>query len=130
LLLISATDNEPHRLWNHAFGFLGNSWVQLTAGFALVASRVPRSLLGAGLPKNRDYEMTDHDTMDVLTGVMLVAAFLGFFALCAMLVEWWDSTWRVAVEPVRSEVYGARMSPSPCAYRSWWWWQSAGCRLI
>jgi hypothetical protein len=56
--------------------------------------------------------MTDDDTMDVLTGVTLVAAFLGFFALCAMLVEWWNSTWRVAVEPVRSEVYGARMIPS------------------
>jgi hypothetical protein len=32
--------------------------------------------------------MTDRDTMDVLTGVTLVAAFLGFFAVCAMLVEW------------------------------------------
>ena len=61
-----------------------------------------------------------------LTGVTLVAAFLGFFALCAMLVEWWNSTWRVAVEPVRSEVYGARMIPSPCFYRSWWWWRSSG----
>ena len=37
-----------------------------------------------------------------------------------------DWTWRVAVEPVRSEVYGARMSPSPCFYRSWWWWRSSG----
>jgi hypothetical protein len=74
--------------------------------------------------------MSQHDTMDVLTGVTLVAAFLSFFALCAMLVEWSDSTWRVAVEPVRSEVFSARMSPSPCFYRPWWWWQSAGCRVI
>ena len=61
-----------------------------------------------------------------LTGVTLVAPFLGFFALCAMLVEWWNSTWRVAVEPVRSEVYGARMIPSPCFHRSW---RSSGCRV-
>jgi hypothetical protein len=74
--------------------------------------------------------MTDRDTMDVLTGVTLVAAFLGFFALCVMLVEWWDSTWREAVSPVRSQVYSARIGQSPCLYRSWWWWQSAGCRVI
>ncbi len=46
--------------------------------------------------------MTDDDTMDVLTGVALIAAFFSFFALCTILVKWWDSTWRVAVEPVRS----------------------------
>jgi hypothetical protein len=71
--------------------------------------------------------MTDDDTMDALTGVMLVATLLGFFGLCIMLVEWWDSTWKVAVEPVRSQVYSARMSPSPCFYRSWW--RSSGCRV-
>jgi hypothetical protein len=73
--------------------------------------------------------MTDDDTMAVLTGVTLIATFVGFFATCAMLVEWWDSTWQVAVEPVRAEIYSARMSPSPCFYRSWWWWRSVGCRV-
>jgi hypothetical protein len=61
--------------------------------------------------------MTDDDTIDVLTGIALIATSLGFFALCAMLVQWWDSTWKVADEPVRSQVYIAQMSPSPCFYR-------------
>ena len=34
--------------------------------------------------------MTDNDTMDVLTGIALIAAFLGFLAACVMLVQWWE----------------------------------------
>jgi hypothetical protein len=74
--------------------------------------------------------MNRHDTMDVLTGFAVIAAMVLFFATAGALVEWWDTTWRIAVEPVRSEVYAARIH-SPCLLHSWWWWwRSAGCRLI
>ena len=43
-------------------------------------------------------------TLDMLKGVALVAVFIGFLATCAALVEWWDTTWRIAVEPIRSKV--------------------------
>ena len=68
--------------------------------------------------------------MDVLTGFAVIASMVLFFATVAALVEWWDTTWRIAIEPVRSEVYAARMSPSPCLLHSWWWWRESGCRLI
>jgi hypothetical protein len=61
--------------------------------------------------------MTDNDTMDVLTGVALVASFFAFFAACVMLVQWWNATWRVAVDPIRVEIYSARIGQSPCLYR-------------
>jgi hypothetical protein len=73
--------------------------------------------------------MNRHDTMDVLTGFAVIAAMVLFFATAGALVEWWDTTWRIAVDPVRSEVYAARIH-SPCLLHSWWWWRSAGCRMI
>jgi hypothetical protein len=68
--------------------------------------------------------------LDTLKAVTLVAAFIGFLATCAALVEWWDTTWRIAVSPIRAEVYSARIAPSPCLLHSWWWWRESGCRLI
>jgi hypothetical protein len=73
---------------------------------------------------------TRGEVKDTITGMMLVLAMVLFFATCAALVEWWDTTWRIAIEPVRSEVYAARMAPSPCLLHSWWWWRESGCRLI
>jgi hypothetical protein len=67
---------------------------------------------------------------DTITGMMLVLAMVAFFATAGALVEWWDSTWREAVSPVRSQIYSARIGPSPCLSGSYWWWRSAGCRVI
>jgi hypothetical protein len=67
--------------------------------------------------------------LDTLKAVALVGTFIAFLATCTALVEWWDTTWRIAVEPVRSEVYAARIL-SPCLLHSWWWWRESGCRLI
>jgi hypothetical protein len=74
--------------------------------------------------------MTDHDTMDVLTGIAILTALALFFAVTVSLVRLWDSTWREAVEPVRSEVYSTRLGHSPCTLNSWWWWRDAGCRVL
>jgi len=70
--------------------------------------------------------------MDTLKGAALIAAFLGFIAICATWICIWDSTWRVAIEPVRGAIYETRLNrlgPSPCLRSSWMLWQSAGCRL-
>jgi anti-sigma factor ChrR (cupin superfamily) len=48
--------------------------------------------------------MSHHDTMDVLAGFAVIAAMVLFFATAVARVEWWDTTWRIAVNPVRSEV--------------------------
>ena len=74
--------------------------------------------------------MSRHDTMDVLSKFVLIASMVIFFATAAALVEWWDTTWRIAVDPIRSEVYRARLSPSRCLTGSYWWWRSAGCQVI
>jgi hypothetical protein len=68
--------------------------------------------------------------LDKLKGMALIASFIAVLATIAMAVEWWDTTWRIAVGPVRSEVLRSQMPPSPCTYGSWWWWREAGCRLI
>ena len=52
--------------------------------------------------------MTDLTTFDKLKGAALVCTFLGFIATCATWIHIWDSTWQAAVEPVRSQAYGAR----------------------
>jgi hypothetical protein len=52
--------------------------------------------------------MRDLTTLDRLKGDALVCTFLGFLATCAALVSWWDTTWRVAVEPTRANVYSAQ----------------------
>jgi len=67
---------------------------------------------------------------DTITGMMLILAMIAFFATSVALVVWWDSTWRIAVEPVRSQAYTAKLGHSHCLTRSYWWWRSAGCRLI
>jgi hypothetical protein len=72
---------------------------------------------------------SEPSTLDMLKGLALVAAFVGFLSTCAALIAWWDSTWREAVSPVRIEVYSARLGHSPCLFGSWWWWRSAGCRV-
>ena len=58
--------------------------------------------------------------MDMLTGFGVIAAMVLFFATAAALVEWWDTTWREAVSPIRDEVYAARIH-SLCLLHSWWW---------
>jgi hypothetical protein len=63
--------------------------------------------------------MTDLTTFDRLKGAALVCTFLGFLATCAALVSWWDTTWRIAVEPTRASVYSALIGPSPCLRSSW-----------
>jgi hypothetical protein len=36
-------------------------------------------------------------TLDMLNSVALIVTFIGFLATCASLIDWWDSTWRIAV---------------------------------
>ena len=52
--------------------------------------------------------MTDLTTFDRLKGAALVCTFLGFIATCATWITFGNSTWQAAVEPVRSQAYGAR----------------------
>jgi hypothetical protein len=72
--------------------------------------------------------------MDTLKGAALIATFFGFLAMCAALVHWHDKTWKIAVEPTRTNVYSAQISRaldhSACLRSSFWWWRLAGCRLI
>jgi hypothetical protein len=68
--------------------------------------------------------------LDKLKGMALIATFIAMLVTFAMAVQWWDTTWRIAVSPVRSEVLRSQMPPSPCTYGSWWWWREAGCRMI
>jgi hypothetical protein len=72
--------------------------------------------------------------LDKLKGVALIATFLGVLAVFATWVMLWDSVWRTAVEPTRVNIYSAQMSRaldhSACLRSSFWWWRSAGCRLI
>jgi hypothetical protein len=56
---------------------------------------------------------------------VLLAAMVASFASNAALIARWETTWREAVNPVRSQVYSARIGHSHCLLRSWWWWQSA-----
>jgi hypothetical protein len=44
------------------------------------------------------------EVMDTLKGAALIAAFLGFLAMCAALVHWHDKTWRIAVEPTKASL--------------------------
>ena len=46
-----------------------------------------------------------------------------------MWVSLWDQTWRIVVDPIRSQVYAASIPPSPCLKHSWLWWRETGCRL-
>jgi hypothetical protein len=62
--------------------------------------------------------MSHHDTMDVLAGFTILAAMVLFFATAAALVEWWDTTRREAVNPIRSQNYNARLGQSPCLFHS------------
>ena len=72
--------------------------------------------------------------IDTLKGAALIATFFGFLATCAALVSSWDTTWKVAVEPTRANVYSAQMrralDHSACLRSFWMRWRSAGCRLI
>ena len=73
--------------------------------------------------------MTVRDSIDVLGGLAFLAAIVLLFVTRAMLASWWDTTWRLAVNPVRSEVYSARRSIAlPVALMVVG--RSAGCRLI
>jgi hypothetical protein len=78
--------------------------------------------------------MTNLTTFDRLKGAALGCTFLSFLAICAALVSWWDTTWRVAVEPTRannnSAQIGRALDHSACLRSTWMWWRSAGRRLI
>ena len=67
---------------------------------------------------------------DTLAAVALIGSMVLCFAIIMAWVGLWELTWRIAVEPARSAAYTARIGPSPCSYRSWWWWRESGCRLI
>jgi hypothetical protein len=67
---------------------------------------------------------------DTLASVALIGSMMLCFAIIMAWVGLWESTWRIAVEPARNAAYTARIGPSPCAYRSFWWWRESGCRLI
>jgi len=48
---------------------------------------------------------------DILKGVALVGAFLGDIAKGAMVIDWWDSTWRAAIKPIMANSAGLGLSP-------------------
>ena len=48
--------------------------------------------------------MSNHDTMDVLTGFAVILAMLAVFAASVLAVSWWDTTWAAAVDPTRSYI--------------------------
>ena len=71
------------------------------------------------------------DMGDTLKAIGLITTFLAVMVAAMLAVQWWDSTWRAAVEPTRASIYQARLGPSRCV-PDWmlWWWRENGCRLI
>jgi hypothetical protein len=66
----------------------------------------------------------------VLGGVALVVTCIAVLATFVVCVDMWETTWRAAVEPIRANIYNARLGPSHCLSKSWSWWWTEGCKLI
>ena len=68
--------------------------------------------------------------LDTLKATALIIVFIAVLATFAMAVEWWDYTWKAAVEPTRANIYRAKLGPSHCFSGYYWHWRENGCRLI
>ena len=75
-------------------------------------------------------KLEDAQMKDTITGMMLIAAMVLCFAITIAWISIWELDMAASVDPVRSQIYAARIGQSPCLLHSYWWWRSAGCRVI